>query len=85
MGLRLSDVEEADAAPTLDLQQHQVFGCLAVLVGAEQEEVGEMLQAHIIMVEVESHGQALEGGVKLQGGVVVDCGFALGAVVLTLL
>ena len=52
LGLRLSDVEEADAAPTLDLQEHQALCCLAVLVGAEQEEMGEMLQAHIIMVEV---------------------------------
>ena len=83
LGLRLSDVDEADAAPTLDLQEHQALGCLAVLEGAEQEEVGETLQGHIIMVEVEGHGQALEGGVELQGSVAVERGLTLKAVVLT--
>lgn len=43
------------------LQEHQALGCLAVLVRAEQEEAVEVLQAHIITVEVEGHGQALEG------------------------
>lgn len=37
--------------PMLDLQEHQALGCLALLVEAEQEEMGEMLQAHVIMVE----------------------------------
>ena len=83
LGLGLSDVEEADAAATPVLQEHQARSCLAVLVGAEQEEAGEMLQGHVIMVEVEGHGQALERGVELQGGVAVDCGLTLGAVVPT--
>ena len=83
LGLGLSDAEEADAAPTLVLQEHQARSCLAVLVGAEQEEAGEMLQGHVIMVEVEGHGQALERGVELQGGVAVDRGLTLGAVVPT--
>ena len=83
LGLRLSDVEEADAAPTMVLQEYQALGCLAVLMGAEQEKAGETLQGHVIMVEVDSHGQAMEGGVELQGGVAVDRGLALGAVVLT--
>ena len=85
LGLRLSDVEEADAAPMLDLQEHQALGCLAVLMEAEKGEAGEMLQAHVIMVEVEGHGQALEGGAELQGGVAVERGLTLGAVVPTLL
>ena len=83
LGLGLSDVEEADAAATPVLQEHQARSCLAVLVGAEQEEAGEMLQGHVIMVEVEGHGQALERGVELQGGVAVDRGLTLGAVVPT--
>ena len=82
LGLRLSDVEEADAAPTLDLQEHQALSCLAVLMEAEKGEAGEMLQAHVIMVEVEGHGQALEGGVELQGSEAVERGLTLGAVVL---
>ena len=83
LGLRLSDVEEGDAAPTLVLQEHQALGCLAVLVRAEQEEAVEVLQAHIITVEVEGQGQALEGGVELQGSVAVERGLTLKAVVLT--
>ena len=82
VGLGLSDVEEADAAPTPALQEHQARSCLAVLVGAEQERAGEMLQGHVIMVEVEGHGQALERGVELQGGVAVDRGLTLRVVVL---
>ena len=85
LGLRLSDVEEAGAAATLVLQEQQVFSPLAVLMGAEQEEVGEVLQGHVITVEVEGHGQALEGGVELQGSVAVDRGLTFGAVVLAYL
>ena len=83
LGLGLSDVEEGDAAPTPVLQEHQALGCFAVLVRAEQEEVVEVLQGHIITVEVEGQGQALEGGVELQGGVAVEHGLTLKAVVLT--
>ena len=83
LGLGHSDVEEGDAAPTPVLQEHQALGCLAVLVRAEQEEAAEVLQAHIITVEVEGHGQALEGGVELQGSVAVERGLTLKAVVLT--
>ena len=54
LGLRLSDVEEADVAPTMVLQEHQALGCLAVLMGAELEKAGETLQGHVIMVEVEA-------------------------------
>ena len=84
LALGVSDVEERDAAPTLVLQEHQALGCLAVLVGAEQKETREMLQGHVITeVEVEGHSPALEGGVELQGGLAVDPGLTLGAVVLT--
>ena len=83
LALGLSEVEERDAAPALFLQEHQALGCLAVLVGAEQEEAGEMPQGHVITVEVEGHSQALERGVELQGGVAVDRGLTLGADVLT--
>ena len=85
LGLRLSDVDEADAAPTLDLQEHQALGCLAVLEGAEQEEVGETLQGHVNMVEVEGHCQAMEGGVELQGSVAADYGLTLRVLVLAYL
>ncbi|OWJ99306.1 hypothetical protein Celaphus_00010024 [Cervus elaphus hippelaphus] len=67
LGLGLSDIEEADAAPTPVLQEHQALCPLTVLVAAEQEEAREVLQGRIITVDVEGRGQALfwrtyEGG-----------------------
>ena len=84
-GLRLSDVEEADAAPTPVLQEHQALGCLPVLVGAEQEEARKVLQGHVITVEVKGHGQAVVGGVELQGSVAADYGLTLRVLVLAYL
>ena len=43
LGLRLPDVMEGDAAPTPVLQGHQALSPLAMLVGVEQEEAGEVL------------------------------------------
>ena len=84
-GLRLSDAEEADAALTPVLQEHQALGCLPVLVGAEQEEARKVLQGHVITVEVKGHGQAVVGGVELQGSVAVDYGLTLRVLVLAYL
>ena len=57
-----------------------------MLLGVEPEEAGEALQGHIVVVvQGAGPGQALEGGVELQGGVAVERGLTLGAVVPTLL
>ena len=60
-------------SPTPVLQQHQALGSLAVLLGAEQEEAGAALQGHVVVMVVQGAGpgQALEGGMELQGGVAV--------------
>lgn len=43
-----------------------------MLLGVEPEEAGEALQGHIVVVvQGAGPGQALEGGVELQGGVAV--------------
>ena len=82
LGLGHPGVQEGDAAPTLVLQEHQALGRLAVLLGAEQEDAGEVLQGHVVvLVQGADPGQALEGGVELQGGAAVGRGLALGAVV----
>ena len=44
LGLGLSHVQEGEATPTPVLQQHQALGHLAMLLGEEQEDVGEALQ-----------------------------------------
>ena len=75
------DVQEGHAAPPLVLQEHQAVDRL-VLLGAEQEEAGEALQGYVVVVvQGAGPGQALEGGVELQGGAAVDRGLALGAAV----
>ena len=68
LGLGLSDVEKRDAAPALFLQEHQALRPLTVLVAAEREEAVEVIEGHIITVEVEGRGQAFLGGMELQGG-----------------
>ena len=75
------DVQEGDAAPTLGLREHQTVDRL-VLLGAEQEEAGEALQGYVVvLVQGAGPGQALEGGVELQGGAAADRGLALGGAV----
>lgn len=69
---RHSDVQGRKTRPPRPvLQEHQALGCLAVLVRAEQGRAVSASSPHHITVEVEGHGQALEGGVELQGSVAV--------------
>ena len=66
LGLGISHVQEGEATPTQVLQQHQAPSRLAVLLGVEQEEAGEALQGHVVVVvQGAGPGQALEGGVEL--------------------
>ena len=82
LGLGHPGVQEEDAASTLVLQEHQALGRLAVLLGAEQEEAEDVLQGHVVVVvQGAGPGQALEGGVELQGGATLGHGLALGTVV----
>ncbi|TKC38533.1 hypothetical protein EI555_008238 [Monodon monoceros] len=78
----LPDVLEVEAAPALVLQAHQALGPPAVLVGAAHEEPHEVLQGHVVAVEVNGRVQAHEGGVELQGEMAVDGGPAVGVVAL---
>ena len=71
LGLRLSHVQEGEANPTPVLQQHQPLGHLTMLLGEEQEDAGEVLQGHAVVVQGAGPGQALEGDMELQGGVAV--------------
>lgn len=81
LGLGHPDVEEGEPAAMPVQPEHQALGPLAVLVGEEQEEVGDELQGHVVVVvKGAGPGQALEGLVDLQSGGAVERDLALAVV-----